>query len=132
MRSHVTHITKEDFLPAFFAAFQSSMTAKNIQGGFRGAGIVPLDPETVISRLDVKPQTPTPIEGVPKMPTPWVSRTPNNPTEATSQSEYIKNRIAQHQNSSPMSIYNTIDRFSKGAQGIMHKIALLQSENWIL
>lgn len=93
---------------------------------------MPLDPETVISRLDVRLRTPTLIEGDPEPPTPWVSRTPNNPTEATSQSEYIKNRITQHQNSSPTSIYNVIDQFLKGAQGIMHKIALLQSENWIL
>lgn len=63
------------------------------------------------------------------MSTPWVSRAPNNPTEATSQSEYIKNRIAQHQNSSPTLIYKAIDRFLKEAQGIMHKIVLLQSGN---
>jgi len=61
MHSNVMHIIKEDFFPAFFATFQDSMAAKNIQGGFRGAGLVPLDPETVISRLDVKLRTPTPI-----------------------------------------------------------------------
>lgn len=47
-----------------------------------------------ISRLDVKLRTPTSIEGVPEMPTPWVSRTLNSPTEAISQSESIKNQIA--------------------------------------
>lgn len=65
------------------------MTAKNIRG-FRGATIVPFDPENVISRLDVKLRTPTPIEEIPEIPTPWVSKTPNNPTEASSQSEFIK------------------------------------------
>jgi len=131
MQASITHITKEDFFPAFFTVFQDSFTAKNIQGGFQGAGLVPLDLETVISRLDVKLQTPTP-ERFPETPTPWVSKTPNNPIEASSQSEFIKKQIAQHQNSSPTSIYDAIDQFSKGLLGIMHQIALLKSENRIL
>jgi len=71
-------------------------------------------------------------ERFPETPTPWVSKTPNNPIEASSQSEFIKKQIAQHQNSSPTSIYDAIDRFSKGSLGIMHQIALLKSENRIL
>ncbi|KAM9874243.1 transposase [Verticillium dahliae] len=132
MRASTTHITKEDFLPAFFAAFQASMTEKNVQGGFRGAGIVPFDPESVISRLDVKPRTPTPEEGVPEALAPWVSKTPNNPTEASSQSNFIKCRIAHHQNSSPTSIFEAVDHLAKGSRGIMHKMALMQSEIMIL
>ena len=34
MWASITHITKEDFFPAFFTVFQDSFTAKNIQGGF--------------------------------------------------------------------------------------------------
>jgi DDE superfamily endonuclease/helix-turn-helix, Psq domain len=132
MRAGTSHITKDDFFPAFFAAFQDAMTEKNVQGGFRGAGLVPLDPESVISRLDVRPRTPTPVEGVPEVPEPWVSKTPNNPTEATSQSEFIKYRISRHQNSSPTSIFDAVDQIAKSTKGIMHKMALLKSENQIL
>ncbi|KAJ0126560.1 Uncharacterized protein HZ326_30333 [Fusarium oxysporum f. sp. albedinis] len=132
MRAGTTHITKEDFFPAFLAAFQESMTEKNIRGGFRGAGLVPLDPESVISRLDVKLRTPTPVEGVDELPAPWVSQTPHNPAEASSQSEFIKNRISRHQGSSPTSILHAVDQFAKGTQGIMHQMALLRSENQIL
>jgi hypothetical protein len=32
MRAHVTHISKEDFFPAFHAAFVETMTGKDIQG----------------------------------------------------------------------------------------------------
>jgi hypothetical protein len=60
VRAGTTHISKEDFFPAFLAAFQQTMTVQNIQGGFRGAGLVPHDPESVIARLDVKLRTPTP------------------------------------------------------------------------
>lgn len=76
MRAGTSHITKEDFFPAFLAAFQEAMTEKNVQGGFRGAGLVPFDPASVISWLDVKPRTPTPVEGVPETPAAWVSKTP--------------------------------------------------------
>jgi len=45
MQAHVTYITKEDFFPAFHAAYQATMTEKNIEGGFQGAGLIPFDPE---------------------------------------------------------------------------------------
>jgi hypothetical protein len=56
------------------------------------------------------------------------TRTPNNPTKAISQSEFIKSRVARHQNSFPTSIYNEIDQIAKKAKQIMHKMALLQAE----
>jgi hypothetical protein len=132
MRAGITHISKEDFFPVFLVAFQESMTGKNIRGGFKGAGLVPLDPKSVISKLDVKLRTPTPVEGVEELPAPWVSQTPHNPTEASSQSEFIKNRISRHQGSSPTSILHAVDQFAKGTQGIMHQMVLLRSENQIL
>lgn len=63
MRAGTSHITKEDFFPAFFAAFQEAIAEKNVQGGFRRAGLVPFYPESVIGRLDLKPPTPTPSGG---------------------------------------------------------------------
>ena len=104
------------------------MTEKNIKGGFRGAGIAPFDPESVLSQLDVKLRTPSPVEGITELPNPWVPKTPNNPTEANSQTDYIKRRISRHQGSSPTSIFTAIDQVSKGACGIMHRMALLQAE----
>ena len=128
MKSHITHISKTDFLPAFFAAHQATMTEKNIKGAFRGAGIVPLDPESVLSRLDIKLRMPLPIEGAVELPALWVPKTPNNPTEATSQTDYIKRRISHHQGSSLTSILAAIDQFAKGARGIMHQMALFKAE----
>ena len=132
IRAGTTHITKEDFFPAFHTAFKDAMTEQNVQGGFRGAGLVPMSPERVISQLDIRLRTPTPVEGVPEMPEPWVSRTPHNPIEAGSQSEFIKDRIARHQGSSPTSIIDALNCFTKGTYGIMHQLALLKSENQIL
>lgn len=61
IRSHITHITKVEFLAAFKAAFFNSITEKNICGGFQGAGLVPFNPQAVLSKLDVKLRTPTPM-----------------------------------------------------------------------
>ena len=84
MRAHILYITKDDFFPAFYAAFKETMTESNIQGGFRGAGLLPLDPEKVISALDLKLKTPTPPTSRPNTAQPWVSQTPNNLIKASS------------------------------------------------
>jgi DDE superfamily endonuclease len=129
MQAYIFHITKDDFFPAFYAAFKETMTESNIQGGFRGAGLLPFDPKRVISSLDLKLKTPTPPNSRPSTAQPWVSQTPSNPIEALSQTTFIKNRIARHQNSSPTSIYEAVDHFAKGASKIMHQLALLKAEN---
>jgi hypothetical protein len=48
--------------------------------------------------------------------------------QATSQSSFIKDRVMQHQDSSPTSILDAIDQFSKGTSKVMHQLALLQAE----
>ena len=58
MRNKITRITKLEFLPCFKAAFDASITESNIKGGFRGAGLVPFNPEAVISKLEVRLCTP--------------------------------------------------------------------------
>jgi hypothetical protein len=60
MRQQYTYVTKEDFIPVFRAVFQESLTESNVQGGFRGARLVPFDLERVISALDLKLRTLTP------------------------------------------------------------------------
>lgn len=128
MRMHITHISKLEFLCAFRTAYFASITEKNIQGGFAGAGLVPYDPQRVLSKLDVRLRTPTPPAALPEIRQPWVSKTPQNAHEAGSQSEHIRNRISTHQNSSPTSIIAALDQFSKGATAIMHRVALLEAE----
>jgi hypothetical protein len=59
VRARISHITKEDFLPAFCNAFKKSLTEINIRASFQKAGFVPLSPNIVIAKLDIKLQTPT-------------------------------------------------------------------------
>jgi hypothetical protein len=87
IRCSITHVSKTEFFPAFHATFQAATTERNIKAAFRGAGFVPFDPESVVSKLDIQLRTPTPVEEEASHPTPWVSKTPKTVLEAQSQSE---------------------------------------------
>jgi hypothetical protein len=82
IKAYINHITKVEFFLAFHAAYNQSITTQNAKAGFRGAGLVPFDPQVVISKLDVKFRTPTPTRPPSIDADAWVSQTPQNPTEA--------------------------------------------------
>ena len=72
IKAHINHITKTEFFIAFKAAHFNTMTAENVKAGFRGAGLVPYDPQAVLLQLDIKLRTPTPT-GPPLEANLWVS-----------------------------------------------------------
>jgi hypothetical protein len=96
VRARISHIIKEDFLPAFCDAFKKSLTESNIRAGFQEAGLVPLSSDIVIAKLDVKLQIPTFFRLLSRENLPWVSRILNNLTEAISQFKFIKSRVARY------------------------------------
>ena len=61
MRMYINYVSKLEFLCSFRKAFFASLTEKNIRGGFVGAGLVPYDLERVLSKLDIKLRTLTPL-----------------------------------------------------------------------
>jgi len=124
MRNHINHITKLEFLPAFKAAFDRSFTLANIQSAFRGAGLVPLQPDTILSKLDVQLRTPTPPAALPEAP--WVAQTPSNARELEAQSSLIRERVRQHKSSSPASIIMAINQLKKGAEVMMLSAELMR------
>jgi hypothetical protein len=128
MRTYIHHITKLEFLPTFNKAFNQAITPSNIQGGFRGAGLLPLDPEAVLSKLDIRLKTPTPppIESI--ITTPWQSKTPSNAFEISLQSDLIRNQIQQHQDSSPTLMLESLDRLAKGAQSVATYATLIKAQ----
>lgn len=128
MRSNINHISKLEFLCSFRKAFFVTFTKKNIQGGFAGAGLIPFDPQRVLSKLDVQLRTPTPPNLQPSSLQSWVSQTPYNAQEADLQSELIKTRIANHQKSSPTSMLAAVDQLTKGTVAVMHQLAFLRTE----
>jgi len=69
---YINHVSKLEFLYSFREAFFASLTEKNIRGGFVGAGLVPYDLERVLSKLDIKLRTPTPLNSRAGSLQPWV------------------------------------------------------------
>ncbi|CAG8971612.1 hypothetical protein HYALB_00008005 [Hymenoscyphus albidus] len=129
MRLHITYVSKEDFLSTFYTAFRTTMTESNIRGGFRGSGLVPYDPDSVISQLDIRPRTPSRPSTSTSLLAIWEPKTPNNITEAYSQTSYIQNKVVRHQDSSPTQILYGLDQLAKGAQRAITEVALLRAEN---
>jgi hypothetical protein len=125
MRAYINHVTKTEFLSSFIHAHNASFTAENIQAGFRGAGLVPFDPEKVIGRLDIQLRTPSPIVGQNE---PWQPKTPQTVSELASQSTFIKSRLARHQDSSPTSINEALNQLTKGAEMMMHSAVILEKQ----
>lgn len=58
------------------------MTERNTKAAFRGAGLVPFDTESVVPKLDVQLQTPTPVEGETVPSISWGSKSPMAVLEA--------------------------------------------------
>lgn len=117
---YINHVRKLEFLYTFQGAFFTSMTEKNIQGGFTGASIIPYDLERVLSKLDVKLRTPTPLNSRASTLQSWAFQTPHNPRQANSQSTLIKTQITNHQNSSRTSMLATMNQLTKGTMAVIH------------
>ena len=58
---YINYVSKLEFLYGFRKGFFASITERNIQGSFTKASLMPYDLERVLSKLDVKLRTLTPL-----------------------------------------------------------------------
>jgi hypothetical protein len=124
-RNRTSYISKETFLPAFKTAFEQSFIEENIKAGFRGAGLVPHNPEAVLLKLDVVVQTP---KQSPRQVRAWEAQTPRNAREVEAQSTLIRQRVRNRPGSSASSLDEAVAQLSKGAQQIAHNMVLMQEK----
>jgi hypothetical protein len=54
IKTYINYIIKIEFFLVFIIVYKESITAENAQAGFRGASLVPFDPQVVLLKLDVK------------------------------------------------------------------------------
>lgn len=132
IRCSITYVSKTEFFLAFYAAYKAAIIRSNIKGGFRGAGLVPLNPENVILKLNIQLRTLIPVREEISLPDPQVSKTLKTILKASSQSKYLKRQIRRHQSSSLALILKALKSFLKGTKAIMHQNALLKSKVQIL
>ena len=122
--SYITHVDKKAFLATFQPVYNKAISKNNILSSFRATGLVPLSPEAVLSRLEVKPRTPTPpLAG----PTNWQPKTPTNAIEIDSQTMLIIKRIREHKSSSPDSIIEMVLQVKRGSAKKDHSHTLLEA-----
>ena len=121
-RRRVYHINKEGFLPAFKDAFFDVFTKENCQKAFEAVGLVPIDAQVVLDRLEVRLRTPP----EPRLPeTPWQSKTPSNTHEFGSQSKLVSESFTR----SPVTAQAGFSQLVKGAELMLHQNALLVARN---
>lgn len=125
MRLGINHISKDDFLPAYRVAHNESIIEKNIRSSFAASGIVPYNPDQVLSNLSITVRTPSPI---PSNGSEYESKTPRNPRELKRDATII--RIRRHRiqlSSSPTD--RALNRIVKACEGVMCDVAILRAEN---
>jgi hypothetical protein len=128
MRNGVNHINKPDFLRAFHAARTEAMTLANIQSSFAATGLVPHNPERVLSKLHTQLKTPTPpstsyANNAPASTQAWAFETPHDTAQLVLQANAMKRTAL------PTPTNRALDQLVKGCQLAMNSAVLLAEEN---
>ena len=77
----VHYIDKPLFLKLFFEAYTKTFSSKNITSSFAAAGLVLLNLDQVLSWLQVRVQTPSPIPALDQLPSTLPLKTLSNVIE---------------------------------------------------
>ena len=117
-RRRVFYIDKEGFLPAFKDVFFDVFTEQNCRKAFEAAGLVLINAQVVLDRLEVRLRTP-PEPLLPE--TPWQSKTPSNTHEFGSQSNLVRESFTR----SPVTTQAGFSQLIKGGELMLHQNALL-------
>ena len=130
MRNRVNHINKQDFLTVYFAAHTATMNTANIHSSFAATGLVPYDPERVLSKLHTQLKTPTPPSSshITKQ-GPWGLETPRNTAQLELQAKAIKDYIKRRTQSPPSPTDLAFNQLVKGCQMAINSAVLLAEEN---
>ena len=126
-----SHVDKLDFIESFLRARTEAYKETTIWHGFAAAGLVPLDPERVLEKLNIQLKTPTP-------PPPGSShsasqssclQTPSNLQEMKRCSTSIKQRLDPLFSSPSNPTLVKINRMHKGYEIAAYNATLLAQEN---
>jgi hypothetical protein len=128
IRVGVNYIDKSDFLSAYCVARIESLTSNTIRSGFGATGLVPYDPERVLSKLNTQLRTPTPPPPATEQ-APWVPETPHNIRELEFQAKAIGDFVQRRTAGSSSPTDRAIQQLVKGCQMAMHSAVLLADEN---
>jgi hypothetical protein len=121
----VNHIDKQDFLQAYFIAHTEATSTANIQSGFAATGLVPYNPERVLSKLHTQLKTPTPPSSShAQAPQPWQFQRPHDTSQLELQARAIQNNTVL-----PTPENQAFKQLVKGYQLAIQSAVLLAEEN---
>ena len=130
IRAGLNHIDKPDFLTAYVSARNESITIDTVRNGFTATGLVPFNPERVLSKLNTQLRTPTPPTApLSTQQSPWVPETPQNIAQLELQAQTIKGYLSRRTQSPPSPTDHALNQLVKGCQMAMHSAILLADEN---
>jgi hypothetical protein len=88
MRLSVNYINKQEFLPLYQQARAEALHESNLRSSFAAIGLVPYEPDRVLSYLHTQYYTPSP-QRLPQEQV-WTSETPHNITQLQHQTDLLK------------------------------------------
>jgi hypothetical protein len=125
MRARINHIDKLDFLEVYPSARIEAFKTETIKKSFAAAGLMPYNPDQVISKLDIRLRTLTPPSS---RGSEWEPKTPSNYVQLQKQASSIKALLKQRSKSPPSPLNSAINQVLKACQITMQSAALLEKE----
>ncbi|KAJ5568130.1 hypothetical protein N7450_001957 [Penicillium hetheringtonii] len=129
IRLGINHIDKLDFLTAYPQARTDAFQSETIRNSFRAAGLVPFNPEPVLSKLNIQLRTPTPPPSRSSQASIFCPHTPVNVDELYKQAASIKAFLKRRSKSPPSPSQTALNQLIKGCQIAMQNGIFLEQEN---
>ena len=127
MAHDINHINKHEFLPLYRQARPTALHRNNILAGFAATGLVPYDPDRVLSLLHTEYRTPSPQR--PPSNASWTAETPHNITGLQQQTALIRRYLKRRTHRPPSPTEQALSQLVKGCETAMSSAVLLASEN---
>ena len=129
VRLRSDNINKLDFLMADPEARADTFRLETIQNSFAAAGLSPINPESVLSKLNISLHTPTPSNSRPSSRSSvFTPKTPRTAIQLEKQAIALKDLLKQRSKSPPSPTKAILNQIVKGHYLALHNTALLAKE----
>ena len=125
MRLGINYIIKEDFLLIYYIAYTQSITEKNILSSFSATGLIPFNPDYILSTLGPIVRTPSPVSTYESI---WESKTPHTMPEIKRQAKHIQEQRRLRKDNSKSPSDGAFNQLLKGFEVAVHERAILMAE----
>jgi hypothetical protein len=129
-RRGYNHIDKFDFLEDYYRARQEAFQSATIKNSFVATGLVPVDAERVLDKLNISLRTPSPPSSRPSSrSSQFTPKTPRTVAQLHKQAIMMKDLLDRRSKSPPSPLKLVVDRILKGHYISLHNLTLLAQEN---